>query len=140
MRTYSALCLIYVMTMCAIPARAEVDTIFKGGKAISVTNLVGKIEKSSECTTENMQGMFVKREFEKDGIKPKGYVFEKADGERIYINAPALDINEIGHASYGAALSALGQLTREGQRVRISVVWCAKAMTLQSVWALGVPH
>ena len=38
------------MTMCAIPARAEVDTIFKGGKAISVTNLVGKIEKSSERT------------------------------------------------------------------------------------------
>ena len=80
MRTYSALCLIWIMTMCAIPARAEVDTIFRGGKAISVTDLVGKIEKSSECTTENMQGMFVKGELRRTELNRRAMFSRRLTG------------------------------------------------------------
>jgi hypothetical protein len=124
-----------IAAMFAMTAQADVNTTWRGEQAVAVTNLAGEI--NSECSAEDMRGKFVKRDFEKDGIKPKGYVFEQTNGERSYINAPILDIEKMGLGSYGAVLSALGQLTREGRRAKITVIWCAKALTLQNVRALG---
>jgi hypothetical protein len=112
----------------ATGAQARIRVTQDGqGRTTSISGLYA----DDTCSVRPLTGKVVKRDFEDDGTTLKGFVVERADGTREYINADAptgLDM-----ATSRAVYDGLQRLTKVGRRVTGKVLACGVAGAVMSV-------
>lgn len=87
-----------------------------------------------DCSPAAIQGKVVKRDFAKNGVSLSGFVLEKKDGSRTFVNVEIpgdLNMVDLGYVTQG-----LQTLIREGRYIHVGVRACGAAgrvLTLESV-------
>ena len=87
-----------------------------------------------DCSPAAIQGKVVKRDFAKNGVSPSGFVLEKKDGSRTFVNVEIPD--DLNMVDLGYVTQGLQTLIREGRYTHGGVRACGAAgrvLTLESV-------
>ena len=87
-----------------------------------------------DCSPAAIQGKVVKRDFAKNGVSPSGFVLEKKDGSRTFVNVEIPD--DLNMVDLGYVTQGLQTLIREGRYIHGGVRACGAAgrfLTLERV-------
>ena len=105
------ICLVTAISLTASSAVAEVR-VRQDAKYQTIA-ISGLTDRDASCSTENVSGLIVQRTFGADAMTVEGFVIERADHTRRYVNVfvpPSLD-----RVTHEAVLTGLQRLTWEGR-------------------------
>ncbi len=111
-----AICSAAAIGLMARSAVAEVR--IRQDATYQTIGISGLTNRDASCSTENVSGLIVRRTFDADAMTVEGFVVERADHIRRYVNVfvpPNLD-----RVTHEAVLTGLQRLTWEG-RIVVSV-------------------
>jgi hypothetical protein len=105
-------------------ADAELRFERNGNDVVGIFDLYS----DASCKLRPLHGKVVQRRFEDDAMTIKGFVVEKADGTRDYVN---VSLPDEGMFNANLAIYGLQRLIRQGRIVQGRVLWCGAAASVR---------
>ena len=119
---YSRVTVLALSIALGSASAAEADITYKQNKAHQTIALSGLYDDPSCATNWPLNGRVIRREFESDDLTIKGFIIEKGDGTRDYVNVSVPD--NLSMAVRSIVDDGLQRLLKPGRVISGQAVLC----------------